>query len=130
MVVSLEKLVKKIVAPLAKDDYPVLNTQLFVKIWLEYVLDRSVVSMRSLFSRMRHGGYQVDISTFSKASKKRDVQTFAKIYEQLNRMVREALSSTQERASANRCNDYQLNEQPAVEAKISLGQVICWNKDR
>ena len=90
MVISLEKLVKKIITPLAKDDYPVLNTQLFIKLWLEYVLDRSVTSMRTLFERMHYGGCKVDISTFSKASKKRDIRPIRKIYELLNKMVRAA----------------------------------------
>lgn len=50
---SLEKLVKKIITSLAKDDYPVLNTQLFVKTWLEYVFDRilQLVSIPEIFGK-------------------------------------------------------------------------------
>jgi putative transposase len=84
---EFKKLVKKLIAPLPKDDYPVLNTQLFIKIWLEFVMDKSVTSMRSLFSRMNHGGYGVDISTFSKASKNRKIEVFAKTYQRINQMV-------------------------------------------
>jgi putative transposase len=87
MLIEFKKIVKKIIAHLPKDDYPVLNTQLFVKIWLEFVMDKSVTSMRSLFSRINYSGYSLDISTFSKASKNREVRDFIKIYEQLNRMV-------------------------------------------
>jgi putative transposase len=88
MLIEFKKLVKQIIAPLPKDDYPVLNTQLFVKIWLEFVMDKSVTSMRSLFSRMNYSGYKLDISTFSKASKSRELKVFIKIYEQLNQMVK------------------------------------------
>jgi hypothetical protein len=36
----IQKIVKKIISHLPKDDYPVLNTQLFVKIWLEFVMGK------------------------------------------------------------------------------------------
>jgi putative transposase len=94
MVIEFKKLVKKIIAPLPKDDYPVLNTQLFVKIWLEFVMDKSVTSMRSLFSRMNYGGYGVDISTFSKASKNRELEVFVKTYQRLNQMVAAGMRSS------------------------------------
>ena len=43
------ELVKKILKPLPRNDYPSLNTFTFVSGWLEYVMDKSIVSMRDLF---------------------------------------------------------------------------------
>ena len=43
--------------------------------------------MRDLFRRLKVGGINVDISTFSKASKKREVKLFANIYKQLNQKI-------------------------------------------
>jgi putative transposase len=114
MLIELKKLVKRVIAPLPKDDYPVLNTQLFVKIWLEFVLDKSVTSMRSLFSRMNYGGYGLDISTFSKASKSRELEVFIKIYEQLNQMVK------------SKCNSKAIELVPIDATVISLTSKLLW----
>jgi putative transposase len=43
---------------------------------------------------MKQGGYKLDISTFSKASKSRDVEVFKKVYRQLNEMVKRKNPST------------------------------------
>jgi putative transposase len=51
-----------------QNDYPVLNTRLFVKFWLGFTLDQSLTSMRDLFKRLNNTGFSVDISTFSKAN--------------------------------------------------------------
>ena len=72
---------------LPKDDYPQLDTFKFVSIWLSFVLDQSQTSMRSLFKRLNIRGESVDISTFSKASKKRDPKVFQEIYKNLERAV-------------------------------------------
>ncbi|MDR7994421.1 hypothetical protein RHJ30_12845, partial [Thermosynechococcus sp. TG252] len=46
---SFATLVKSILNRLSPCDYPVLNSQLFFKIWLTYVLDQGLTSMRALF---------------------------------------------------------------------------------
>ena len=80
----LTKIVKDILKRLPKNDYPVLNSRLFVECWLAYVLDNSLTSMRDLFKRINPTGFEVDISTFSKANTHRSQEPFRKIYEQLN----------------------------------------------
>ena len=81
------KIVKDILKTLPKNDYPVLNSRLFVECWLAYVLDNSLTSMRDLFKRINPTGFEVDISTFSKANTHRSQEPFRKIYEQLNQLV-------------------------------------------
>jgi putative transposase len=77
---SYPALVKEILKPLPTNDYPVLNTRLFVSCWLGYALDKSLTSMRDLFKRLNNTGFDVDISSFSKASKHRSQEVFLKIY--------------------------------------------------
>ena len=81
------KIVKDILKRLPKNDYPVLNTRLFVEFWLAYVLDNSLTSMRDLFKGINPTGFEVDISTFSQANTRRSQEPFRKIYEQLNQLV-------------------------------------------
>jgi hypothetical protein len=73
------EVVKKILKPLPKKDYPVLDTFSFVSVWLQYVMDKSVVSMRDLFQRLNNQGIDLKISNFYKGSKKRDTQVFSEI---------------------------------------------------
>ena len=42
---SFPKIVKNILGGLPKNDYPVLNSRLFVECWLAYALDNSLRSM-------------------------------------------------------------------------------------
>ena len=84
---SFPKIVKKALAPLPKNDYPVLNTRLFVECWLSYALDKSLTSMRDLFKRLNNTGFSVNISTFSKASSSRSQEIFQQIYQQLSRLI-------------------------------------------
>jgi hypothetical protein len=42
----LTQIVKDILKGLPKNDYPVLNSRLFVECWLAYTLDNSLTSMR------------------------------------------------------------------------------------
>lgn len=86
---SFGKIVKDILKELPKNDYPVLNSRLFVECWLSYVLDNSLTSMRDLFKRLNNTGYSVDISTFSKANLHRSQQPFQEIYEKLNQLVQQ-----------------------------------------
>ena len=72
---------------LPKKDYPVLNSRLFVSCCLGFSLDKSLTSMRDLFRRLKVGGINIDISTFSKASKQREVKLFDKIYKKLIKKI-------------------------------------------
>ena len=49
--------------------------------------DKSLTSMRDLFRRLKIGGIDINISTFSKASKKREVKLFEKIYKKLTKKI-------------------------------------------
>jgi len=83
----LTQIVKYILKGLPKNDYPVLNSRLFVEYWLAYTLDNSLTSMGDLFKRINPTGFEVDLSTFSKANTHRSQEPFRKIYEQLNQLV-------------------------------------------
>jgi len=88
---SFPKIVKDILRPLPKNDYPVLNSRLYFECWLAYALDNSLTSMRDLFTRLNHTGIDVIISTFSKANKHRNQEIFQNIYHQLNKLVQKKL---------------------------------------
>jgi hypothetical protein len=62
------KIVKLLLKWLPKNDYPVLNSRLFVECWLAYTLDNSLTSMRDLFKRINPTEFEADISTFSKVN--------------------------------------------------------------
>ncbi len=76
---NFKKVIKYLLKDLPKNDYPVLNSFLFVSCWLGWVMDRSLVSMRDLFLRLNAQNIEMDISTFSKANKNRSAQVFEKI---------------------------------------------------
>ncbi|WP_218082161.1 transposase [Anthocerotibacter panamensis] len=88
MLQPFPNLVKGILADLSATDYPVLNTRLFFSCWLAYAMDKSITSMQDLFKRLNNTGIDVDISTFSKASKHRDKDIFIKTYEKLLQQVK------------------------------------------
>src|SRR6476661_6708289 len=77
---NFPKIVKRYLAHLPKDDYPVLDSFTFVSCWLGFSFDKSLDTMRSLFSRLNSRDISLDISTFSKASKQRDIDVFVKIF--------------------------------------------------
>jgi hypothetical protein len=81
------QIVKNLLKGLPKNDYPVLNSRLFVECWLTYTLYNNLTSMRDLFKRINPTGFEVDISTFSKANTHRSQELFRNIYEQLNQLV-------------------------------------------
>ena len=87
MILSFPKLVKELLASLPRNDYPVLNTRLFVKFWLGFTLDQSLTSMRDLFKRLNNTGFPVDIYTFSKANLQRSQKPFIQIYQKLCQLV-------------------------------------------
>jgi putative transposase len=84
---SFPKIVKGILQGLPRNDYPVLNSRLFFECWLSYALDNSLTSMRDLFKRLNNTGFEVDISTFSKASSHRSQKPFQEIYHKLNELI-------------------------------------------
>ncbi|MEH2363070.1 transposase [Nostoc sp.] len=77
---SFPKIVKGVLRGLPKNDYPVLNSRLFFECWLSYAMDNSLTSMRDLFKRLNNTGFEVDISTFSKANLHRSQKPFQEIY--------------------------------------------------
>jgi IS4 transposase len=83
MISNFPQIVKKHFKHLPQDDYPALNTFLFVSTWLSFALDQSQTSMRSLFKRLNVRGIDVDISTFSKASKVREPAIFYHLFTKL-----------------------------------------------
>ena len=83
MLSSFPTLAKSILKQLCPHDYPVLNSRLFFEIWLTFVLDKGLTSMRDLFYQLNHTGIPVDISTFSRACKTRQDQQFCRIYVKL-----------------------------------------------
>ena len=93
MLTKFPKLIKDILKPLPRNDYPVLNTFLFVSCWIGFALDKSLVSMRDLCTRINLQGINVQISTFSKASKIREIGVFEKIITELNKRLSNQKSS-------------------------------------
>jgi len=87
MLIKFPKLIKDILKPLPRNDHPVLNTFLFVSCWIGFALDKSLVSMRDLCTRMNIQGINVQLSTFSKASKIREIDVFEKIIAELNKRL-------------------------------------------
>lgn len=87
MVFSFSRIVKNLLADSPKNDYPVLNTRLFVECWLGYAMDKSLTSMRDLFKRLNHTGFAVNISNFSKASSHRSPEVFEQVYQKLVKCV-------------------------------------------
>ena len=61
MSIKFPKLIKEILKPLPKNDYPVLNIFLFVSCWIGFALDKSLVSMRDLCTRMNLQGINVQL---------------------------------------------------------------------
>jgi hypothetical protein len=78
---------KDILKPLPKNDYPALDTFKFLSCWIGFALDKSIVSMRDLCNRMVLQGINVNLSTFSKASKIRETSPFEKIIIELNKRL-------------------------------------------
>ncbi|MEN9215566.1 MAG: IS4 family transposase, partial [Gloeomargarita sp. DG_1_6_bins_138] len=68
---------------LCPNDYPVLNSRLFSEIWLTFVLDKGLTSIRDSFYQLNKSGISANISTFSKACKTRQDQNFCRIYVKL-----------------------------------------------
>jgi hypothetical protein len=84
---NFSKLIKELLKPLPKNDYPALDTFTFLSCWIGFALDKSIVSMRDLCSRMVLQGINVNLSTFSKASKIRKTSPFEKVIVELNKRL-------------------------------------------
>jgi putative transposase len=80
MLSNFPNIINKFLGDLPKDDYPVLDTFKFVSCWMSFVMDQSQSSMRDLFKRLNVRGIDMDISTFSKASKNRDPVVFHNLF--------------------------------------------------
>lgn len=87
MLTIFPKLMKELLKPLPKNDYPALSTFTFVSCWIGFALDKSIVSMRDLSARLKMQGINVNTSTFSKASKIRETEPFEKIINKLNKSL-------------------------------------------
>ena len=79
---NFPKIIKSLLKNLPKNDYPVLNTFLFASCWIGFGMDKSLVSMRDLMTRVNSRGKKLDLSTFSKASKSRNPEIFEEILNQ------------------------------------------------
>lgn len=77
---NFPKLIKQHLRHLPQDDYPVLNSFLFASCWIHFTLDPSQKSMRDVFRRLNNRGINVDISTFSKASKTRSPSILSDLF--------------------------------------------------
>jgi putative transposase len=85
---QIQGLIKPLLNLLPKNDYPVLDTRLFVLIWIHFVLDARVATMRGLFFLLNHLNFKVDISTFSKACKHRSTEPFQVILRELQKRLK------------------------------------------
>lgn len=94
---NFPQIIKCLLQDLPKNDYPVLNTFLFVSCWLGWVMDRSLISMRDLLFRLNSRGCQIDISTFSKGSKKRSPEVFEAILSKAIEKLRQKKGRNQEK---------------------------------
>ena len=79
---NFPKVIKELLKDLPKNDYPALNTFLFASCWIGFGMDKSLVSMRDLITRVNSRGKKLDLSTFSKASKSRNPELFEEILNQ------------------------------------------------
>lgn len=94
---NFPKIIKSLIQNLPKNDYPVLNTFLFTSCWVGFSMDKSLVSMRDLISRVNSRGKKLDLSTFSKASKSRNPEIFEKILNQGLRKLKKKKGVTKDK---------------------------------
>jgi putative transposase len=118
MISNFPTLVKRLLVNLPKDDYPVLDTFKFVSCWMSFVMDRSQSSMRDLFKRLNIRGIDMDISTFSKASKNRDPIAFYNLF----------IKSRKELKKKRGINSKDLVLFPIDSTIISLTSKLLWKE--
>ncbi len=72
MLTIFPKLMKELLKPLPKNDYPALSTFTFVSCWIGLALDKSIVSMRDLSARLKmQDGVQATLSALTAMDKDR-----------------------------------------------------------
>lgn len=118
MVFTFPKVVKTLFKQFSERDYSVLNTRLFVSCWLGFALDQSLTSMRDLFGRLKLGGYEMDISTFSKANQHRSLNPFRQLYRQILELVKRENPSLSENLGYVTC--------PIDSTIITLTSKLLW----
>lgn len=118
MISNFPKIVKESLREIPQDDYPVLNSFLFVSIWLGFVLDQSQTSMRSMFKRLNMRDIKLDISTFSKASKQRDSIIFWNLFVDLRKKLKKA----------KKCQEDELALFPLDSTIVTLTSKLLWNQ--
>lgn len=118
MISNFPKIVKKYLGELPKDDYPVLNTFLFVSIWLGFVLEQSQTSMTSMFKRLNYRNIEVDKSTFSKASKIRNPNLFYELFLKLRKKLENQKNS----------DDQKLVLFPLDSTIVTLTSKLLWSQ--
>jgi IS4 transposase len=118
MLSNFPKIVKQFLKDLPQDDYPKLSTFSFVSCWLSYVLDQSQTGMRSLFQRLNMRGIDIDISTFSKASKKRDSNIFYNLFVDLRKRLK----------NERKVNKEDLVLFPLDSTIVTLTSKLMWNQ--
>jgi IS4 transposase len=79
LICNFPKIANLLLKDLPKNDYPVLNTFLFVSCWLGLIMDQSLTGMTDLITRLNNRDIKVHLSTFSKASLNRSDEIFQKI---------------------------------------------------
>ncbi len=85
---QLRQLIKPLLKLLPQNDYPVLHSQLFVLLWIQFILDARVFTMRGLFFLLNHLSFKVDIFTFSKAFKHRSTELLQHILRELQQRLK------------------------------------------
>jgi putative transposase len=118
MVSNFPAIVKRFLKDFPTDDYPVLDTFTFVSCWMSFVMDQSQSSMRDLFKRLNIRGIDMDISTFSKASKNRDPIIFHNLF----------LKSRNELRKKNNIDSKALVLFPIDSTIISLTSKLLWKE--
>ncbi len=88
MLKQLRQLIKRLLKLLPQNDYHVLHSQLFVLLWIHFILDARVFTMRTLFFLLNYLGFKVDISTFSKACKHHSTEPFQRILRELQQRLK------------------------------------------
>ncbi len=118
MLSNFPRIVKQLLKTLPQGDYPKLDTFSFVSCWLSFVLDQSQTGMRSLFQRLNMRGIDIDISTFSKASKKRDPGIFYNLFVKLSKRLKKGKGF----------GDKELSLFPLDSTIVTLTSKLMWNQ--
>jgi putative transposase len=118
MLSNFPKIVKHLLSMLPQGDYAKLDTFSFVSCWLSFVLDQSQTSMRSLFKRLNIRGINIDISTFSKASKHRDPAIFYNLFVELKKQL----------AKTRKIDRTKLILFPLDSTIVTLTSKLMWNQ--